>query len=553
MKILIVGAGLSGLSAAVHLAEAGCDVMIAAPYTPERSQSVMAMGGIAAAINHQNDGDSVDQHIADTLTGGLHLADPNAVRNMAENAPQIIDSLEKMGTLFSRNAEGKIDQRAFGGHSKKRAVYCSTRTGKHIVSAMTQRLRSYYENGKIKLLNGHLFLQMVRDDEGRCIGSILRDPFRQVNRAVNCDAVVMATGGLGGVYGKTVGNAGNTGIATAVLFRQGVHLANLEFVQFHPTTVETPSKRMLISEAARGDGGRLFTYKDNKPWYFMEELYPDKGNLMPRDVISREIYKICHQMNLGINGSEQVYLDISHLDSDYIKTRLDEVYETCVKYLGLDPCVMPIPVYPGVHFFMGGIHVDINHRTNVDNLYAVGECACQYHGANRLGANSLLSAIYSGYVAARDITGRITAAKKQKFDCDALAAEVEKNLNTLFSKEGELCNSLKLKRQKIANETLSIARETTVMETGLQSIETLNELVVEKKLYAPSIYNCWVEKHSLLLTEAMLRSALARKESRGAHMVLDYPESSNDFRKTTLAKMNNDIQIQFCDIPEETR
>ena len=407
MNVLIIGSGISGLMCAVRCAELGLKVTLASPFPSERAQSVMAAGGINAVTQEHEPGDSTARHIEDTLKGGGYLAGRKAVTGLCGRAGEIIRYLVSIGTVFSVNDEGRPARRAFGGQSFKRTYYCGAATGKQIVSALVMEARRYEATGLIRRrLRSCFHSALIRD--GRCYGALLYDEATGNLEAVRAGAVVMATGGQNALFGKTTGSTQCDGYAAGRLFMQGVELKNLEFIQYHPTTQETPQKRMLISEAARGEGGRLFYVKEGRRVYFMEDKYGPGGNLLTRDVVSRE---------MDAAGCP-VYLDVSFLDRRVIDERLPEVRDLCAKYRGIDIHTDPIPVEPSVHFFMGGIAVRLNHETSIRNLFAVGECASIYHGANRLGGNSLLAAIYGGNVAAEEIAGRGEGAGSPDFSED---------------------------------------------------------------------------------------------------------------------------------------
>ena len=373
-KAVIIGSGIAGLSCAISLAEKGIKSVVASPFPPERSQSVMAAGGINA-VELTGGPDSVEMHIQDTLAGGRYIAGRNAVTSLCKAAPSIVEQLERRGTVFTRDADGSVSRRAFGGQSYPRTCYCGASTGKQIVTALVMECRKYEALGLIERRTWTDFHSaLIRD--GVCCGALLFNESGFELYPEYADALVIAAGGQNALFGKTTGSMACDGYTAGKLFMQGAELKNLEFIQYHPTTMETPQKRMLISEAARGEGGRLF-YEDNgRRVYFLEDKYGEKGNLMPRDIVSREIE----------SAGRQVYLDVSFLGSDIIMDRIPEIYELCMKYRGIDITREPVPVSPSVHFFMGGLAVDLNHETNIRNLYAAGECASIYHGANSISA-----------------------------------------------------------------------------------------------------------------------------------------------------------------------
>jgi succinate dehydrogenase / fumarate reductase flavoprotein subunit len=386
---LVIGSGLAGLSCAIALAENGIRSTLVSPYPSERAQSVMAAGGINASLGED---DSPERHAEDTLKSGGNIAGKEAVGGLCSAAPEIVRWLDSLGVVFNRDENGKVALRAFGGQSRKRTAYAGASTGKQIMTALIREARKYESNEMITRLLGRQF-QSALIENGKCYGALLYNEKNCKIEVVYADAVVAATGGQNLLFGKTTGSTQCDGYTAAKLYEQGARLKNLEFIQYHPTTVETSQKRMLISEAARGEGGRLYYEENGKRVYFMEDLYGERGNLMPRDIVSKCIY----------DAPSQVYLDIAFLGEKRIKSRLLEVFEVCKTYAGIDATKESIPVYPSVHFFMGGLAVDEDHKTSIDRLYAIGECASRYHGANRLGGNSLLSAIYSGKVAARAV------------------------------------------------------------------------------------------------------------------------------------------------------
>ena len=268
---------------------------------------------------------------------------------MTDDAPEIVGWLEKLGTSFTRDENGKVDLRYFGGQKKMRTAYAGSRTGKQIVSALVNSCRRKESEGSIKRFVGYRFLSLVFTDKNECsCVNCIHEDTQEIKSFIG-DAVIIATGGYNELFGKTLGSLHNDRFTTAKVFIQGVRLDNLEMIQYHPTSAKTSQKRMLITEAARGEGGKLFVMKDGIPWYFMKDLYPEMADLMPRDVVSRSIFKVSD------GGKKEVFLDLTQLGEDTVKVKLDEVYEICDKYLDIDPLKTPIPVYPAVHYFMGGI------------------------------------------------------------------------------------------------------------------------------------------------------------------------------------------------------
>ena len=551
-NVIVIGAGLSGLTCSVKLAEYGNHVKLFSPSPSERAQSVMAMGGINAALDNKGQDDSPSQHYTDTINGGQEINNHNAVKKLTDDAPSIIEWLSNIGTSFTRDENNNIDQRYFGGQKKKRTVYAGARTGKQVVTAINTMARKYEEEHLIERYIGWRFLSVLLNEDDECNGVILINELTDEIKSFTSDCVVIATGGMNKIFGKISGSQENDALTTARLFQQNIKLANLEMIQYHPTTIKTPVKNMLITEAARGEGGRLYTIKDDQKWYFMEEWYPELGALMPRDVVSQSIYRVCNQYNLGINGENMVYLDVSFLPEETVKVKLDEVYDVCTKYLNLDPTIEPIPVYPGVHYFMGGILTDEYHKTSIKNLYAIGECSAQYHGANRLGGNSLLGAIHGGFIAAEEINSQTATSSLNNLNINELIDKEQKEYNQW--KQGQShdnISSYKIEEElaDIMNNAMSIYRDEKTLNESYKQLEQLETV----EIYSHESYYEYVLIRSLIqLAKAFIISALERKESRGAHQRIEYPEKDEKYQKTTvIQKVNNQYNISFNDTEEK--
>ncbi|WP_209010525.1 FAD-dependent oxidoreductase [Clostridium aminobutyricum] len=560
-EVIIVGNGLAGLSAAMEASDLGAKVMLISQAPPERAQSVMAAGGINAALNTKGQDDSPQQHLTDTLKAGCELADPEAVEAMTKAAPELIKKLSRLGVVFSRDESGNVNLRYFGGQKKRRTAFSKSAIGKQLMCGLAQHVRKLEARGAITVKENSRFLSAVIE-QGKCLGGIFENTITGQIFAITGDALILATGGMNGVFGNTTGSVLSEGSATAAVFRQGVKLGNGEMIQYHPTTVETKGKRMLISEAARGEGGRLFTYKDGKPWYFMEEWYPEGGNLMPRDVVSKGIYRVCHDLNLGIDGKNLVYLDISFLSKQEIELKLREISDLCKTYLKIDPTKEYIPVYPGIHYFMGGIYVDKNHESSVEGLYAAGECACQYHGANRLGGNSTLGAIYGGMVAAKNaVSGTpekedyTTNAEWIQYKSKCAEREVAKIQQRVeqFRTGTIVPNQILLEMRDIMNKAMGIERNEGELREGIKEINRLAEKAKNMALGKLQPSEAIAAENMLVLGKSLLLSALERKESRGAQLRKDYPQRDDEqYKRTTVAAYFEDgtIEISFKRIGE---
>ncbi len=419
-NIIVVGGGLAGLMATIKAAEVGVHVHLFSLVPVKRSHSVCAQGGINGAVNTKGEGDSPWIHFDDSVYGGDFLANQPPVKAMCEAAPGIIHLMDRMGVMFNRTPEGLLDFRRFGGTQHHRTAFAGATTGQQLLYALDEQVRRWESEGLVTKYENWEFLQAVLDDESICRGICAQDLRTMEVKTFAADAVILASGGPGIIFGKTTNSVINTGTAAGAVYQQGVRYANGEFIQIHPTAIPGDDKLRLMSESARGEGGRIWTYKDGKPWYFLEEKYPAYGNLVPRDIATREIFSVCVDDGLGINGENMVYLDLSHKDPKELDVKLGGIIEIYEKFVGDDPRKIPMKIFPAVHYSMGGMWVDYNQMTNIPGLFAAGECEFQYHGANRLGANSLLSAIYGGMVAGPKAVEYIKGLKKIRAGCSFL-------------------------------------------------------------------------------------------------------------------------------------
>lgn len=549
-RIIIVGGGLAGLMSAIKVAEAGCHVDLFSLVPVRRSHSVCAQGGINGCVQPTREGDSPDEHFDDTVYGGDFLANQTPVRNMCHTAPAIIKLMDRMGVMFNRTAEGNLDFRAFGGAKYRRTAFAGATTGQQLLYALDEQVRRFEVEGKITKHEFWEFLGAVIDDDGVCRGISALDMRTMEVHTFAGDAVIMATGGPGVIYGKSTNSAINTGAAAATLYTQGVRYANGEFIQVHPTAIQGIDKLRLMSESARGEGGRIWTYKDGKPWYFLEEKYPAYGNLVPRDIATREIFHVCVDEKLGIDGKNQVYLDLTHLPADFLNKKLGGILEIYEKFAGEDPRKKPMRVFPGVHYSMGGMWVDFDHMTNIPGLFAVGECEYQYHGANRLGANALLSCIYSGMVAG-------PAAVKYGMGLSKAAADVKSDC---FDREKRRQDEVfsGIYRMDGPENPYRMAQELGELMTNNVTVVRYNDRLRETDLKLQELQERWNSlgvldtswgkanqaaqfvrqlRHMLDLARVITVGALLRDESRGAHYKPEFPQRDDaNFLKTTIAE-----------------
>src|SRR5580692_5333947 len=408
-KIIIVGGGLAGLMAAIKVAETGVPLDLFSIVPVKRSHSVCAQGGINAAKNLKGEGDSTWKHFDDTIYGGDFLANQPLVKGMCEAAPAIIDLLDRMGVPFNRTPEGLLDFRRFGGTLFHRTAFAGATTGQQLLYALDEQVRRHESEGKVKKYEGWEFLSAVLDSNGVCRGICAMDLRTMELRTFAADAIIIATGGNGAIFGKSTNSVVCTGSANSALYQQGAYYANGEFIQVHPTCIPGEDKLRLMSESARGEGGRVWVPKtagdkragksipESDRWYFLEEWYPKYGNLVPRDVATRAIFKVVYEHGMGIDGQPMVYLDLTHIDRATLDRKLEGILEIYEKFVGDDPRDVPMTIFPGMHYTMGGLWVDFSQQTNIPGVYAAGEAEYQYHGANRLGANSLVSCIFGGF------------------------------------------------------------------------------------------------------------------------------------------------------------
>ena len=554
-KIAVVGGGLAGLMATIKAAEAGVHVDLFSIVPVKRSHSVCAQGGINGAVNTKGEGDSPEIHFDDTVYGGDFLANQPPVRDMCYAAPNIIHMLDRMGVMFNRTPEGLLDFRRFGGTQHHRTAYAGATTGQQLLYALDEQVRRYEVEGLVTKYEGWEFLGAILDDEGRGRGIVAQNIKSHEIKSFPSDATILATGGPGVIFGKSTNSIINTGSAASALYQQGAKYANGEFIQIHPTAIPGDDKLRLMSESARGEGGRVWTYKDGEPWYFLEEKYPAYGNLVPRDIATREIFDVCVNQKLGINGENMVYLDLSHKDPEELDIKLGGILEIYEKFVGEDPRKVPMKIFPAVHYSMGGLWVDYDQMTNIPGIFAAGECDYSQHGANRLGANSLLSAIYGGMVAGPKAIEYIEGLEKRVDDMpsslfETYQKEEEKKFEELLKMDGtENAYQLHQELGQWMTDNVTVVRENDKL---LKTDEKLQELLERWENISVNDTSKWSNqgvmftrqlKNMIHLARVITIGAYKRDESRGAHYKPEFPERDDEnFLKTTIATFDEKKQ-----------
>lgn len=543
-RAVVVGGGLAGLMATLKLTEAGIPVDLFSVVPAKRSHSVCAQGGINAVLDTKGEGDTVWEHIDDTIYGGDFLANQTMVARMCETAPAIVNLFDRMGVMFNRTPEGLLDLRRFGGTQKRRTAFAGATTGQQLLYALDEQVRAQEVAGMVCRYEFWTFVSAILD-EGACKGIVAQDLASMEIRAFPADAVVVATGGCGAIFGKSTNSTINTGYVAAKLYTQGALYANGEFIQIHPTAIPGADKNRLMSESARGEGGRVWTYKDGKPWYFLEEKYPAYGNLVPRDIATREIYDVIYNQHLGVNGENVVYLDVSHIDPAVLDNKLGGILEIYEKFVGDDPRKVPMRIAPSVHYSMGGLWVDVDQSTNIPGLFAAGECDYSQHGANRLGANSLLSAVYAGMAAGPTAAAwiRRTDTKATEGLYDQVVQAEQAAYEAIRAMDGSV-NPYELYQQMadVMTRNVTVVRYNDKLAETLQTLETLardyERIGVDDKSTWNNTTTVFVRelKSMIDLAKVITAGALARDESRGSHYKPEFPERDDEaWLKTTLA------------------
>lgn len=571
-RVIVIGGGLAGLAATMKMAELGMSVLVVSFLPVKRSHSVCAQGGINGAVNIKGEGDSPDIHFYDTVKGGDFLAHQPLCKDMCHHAPYVINLMDRLGVTFNRTPEGNLDFRRFGGTLYNRTAFAGATTGQQLLYALDEQVRHFEVQGLVEKMEAHEYLGAVLNDDERCVGAVIHNLRSGEIKAEKGDAVILATGGPGLVYGRSTNSMVCTGTAVTSAYLQGAKYGNGEFIQIHPSAIPGRDKLRLMSESARGEGGRVWVPKkagdsrnpkeipEAERFYFLEERYPLFGNLVPRDVGAREIYDICVNDKLGINGEMKVYLDLTHHTREFLDHRLGGILETYEKFTGTDPREEPMEIFPAVHYSMGGIWTDYtrtseglidhqspqNQMTSITGLYAAGEADYQYHGGNRLGANSLLSCIYTGlmmspgvlnYVknvpqAAEDVPENVYTTSVNKWQ------ESYSNIKSMNGNENPYALHREMAEEMISN--VLIVRENEKLKSTLDKINEFesrwkNVKCVDTNDWSnpvPSFINqLW---NMIQLSKIITKGALLRDEFRGSHYKPEFDlNQPSDFRPET--------------------
>ena len=567
-RVIVVGGGLAGLSSTMKLAELGVNVDLFSLTPVKRSHSVCAQGGINSCNDETRQlGDNEWKHFDDTVYGGDFLNHQPPVKEMAYWAPKVIELMDRLGVPFNRTGEGFLDRRRFGGTLYKRTAFAGATTGQQLLYALDEQVRRREAEGKVRKFEFWDFLGPIQDETGRVRGIVAQDMVSMEIQAFAADAVVVATGGCGLVYGRSTMSVFCTGGAASRCFQAGAKYANGEFIQVHPTAIPGSDKLRLMSESARGEGGRVWVPRKphdsrapkeipaSERYYFLEERYPEYGNLVPRDIATREIFDICVNDGLSIDSERMsVYLDLTHISKSELDRKLGGILEIYEKFQGVDPRVEPMRIFPAVHYSMGGLWADYvksadgglqagapqNHMTNLEGLYAIGECDYHYHGANRLGANSLLSCIFTGLFTGPSIVSYISNQRGGHADVgEALKSSAVKKQqerhDELLTGNSDSDENPYLIHQEMGDIMTRVATVVRRNDQLSDAIEKVNELHERSMKVSLADTGSWTNQNVIFakavqdmfpIAKCILKGALQRDECRGAHFKPDFQKPS---------------------------
>ncbi|MCP4190543.1 MAG: succinate dehydrogenase flavoprotein subunit [Planctomycetaceae bacterium] len=588
-RVMIIGGGLAGLSAAMKLSEIGIDVDLMSLTPVKRSHSVCAQGGINSCNDQTRQlGDSEWKHLDDTVYGGDFLQHQPPVKEMAYWAPKVIDLMDRLGVTFNRTGEGYLDRRRFGGTLFKRTAFAGATTGQQLLYALDEQVRRWESQGQVRKFEFWDFLAPIVDEAGVCRGCVAQDLVSMKIQSFPADAVIVASGGCGLIFGRSTMSMACNGSAVSRCFQSGVHYANGEFIQVHPTAIPGADKLRLMSESARGEGGRVWvprTPQDKRDprdipeaerYYFLEERYPTYGNLVPRDIATREIFDVCVYEGLSVDPTRQcVYLDLTHIERSELDRKLGGILEIYEKFQGVDPRDVPMKIFPAVHYSMGGLWADYqkgadgglepgsprNQVTNIPGLYAIGECDYQYHGANRLGANSLLSCIFSGLFVAPCIETWLknssgTAADQPSSLFEQAETRERTRHDQLLSRPAAGENPYLIHQQlgDVMTKACTVVRHNKNLD---EAYDTVSELSDRAQNCSLSDTGQWTNQNVVFtkalsdmfpIAKAILKGARQRDECRGAHFKPDFARQGIEAQDPT----ERDRQAEaWCDAFEQ--
>lgn len=588
----------------MKLAELGVHVDLISLTPVKRSHSVCAQGGINS-VNDQTRqlGDDEWLHFDDTVYGGDFLNHQPPVKEMAYWAPKVIDLMDRLGVPFNRTGEGFIDRRRFGGTLYKRTAFAGATTGQQLLYALDEQVRRRESEGMVRKFEFWDFLGPMLDESGRCRGVVAQDMVSMEIRAFPADAAVVATGGCGLIFGRSTMSVFCTGSAVSRCYQSGAKYGNGEFIQVHPTAIPGSDKLRLMSESARGEGGRVWVPRkpqdprsprdipENERYYFLEERYPEYGNLVPRDIATREIFDICVNDGLSIERDRMsVYLDLTHIPKSELDRKLGGILEIYEKFQGVDPRIEPMRIFPAVHYSMGGLWADYvksgdgglqagaprNHMTNIEGLYAIGECDYHYHGANRLGANSLLSCIFTGLFTGPSILNYANSQSSGHAEVPssvkdhAVKTQKQRHDQLLSSDGGENPYLIHQELGDVMTRVATVVRKNDQLSEAIGKVQELHERAMRVSL---SDSGNWSNQNVIFskalqdmfpIAKTILQGALQRDECRGAHFKPafqkpsltaedpverrrqaevwcdEFDENNRKFLKSTIASWNHD-------------
>jgi succinate dehydrogenase / fumarate reductase flavoprotein subunit len=547
--LIIIGGGLAGLRAALEASRSGCSTALLSKVFPLRSHSVAAQGGINAALGNAvgSSEDSWESHAFDTVKGSDYLADQDAVEVMCKEAPKAVIEMEHMGTVFSRLEDGRIAQRPFGGAGFPRTCYAADRTGHNLLHTLYEQTST----SEVAFFD-EFFATSIIVESGRCIGVTALNIANGTMHGFGAKATLLATGGFGRLFARSTNAMINTGDGTALAYRAGVAIEDMEFVQFHPTTLY--GTNILMSEGARGEGGYLLNNKNER---FMKEYAAKTMELAPRDIVARAIQS---EIDSGRGfDSEYVHLDLTHLGADKVKERLPGIRQIAIDFAGVDPIDKPVPVQPGQHYSMGGVASSVSGATSLPGLYAAGECACvSVHGSNRLGGNSLLEAIVFGKLVGFELAKE--CKKPIGVDSSAVKSALDSESNRINNltarKDGTSVSEIREDLEKTMDNHFGVYRNEASMRDGLLKYMQLKsksaEIYIESdsRIFNQALIHALELEGLILIAESVCIGALAREESRGSHARTDFPDRNDEkFLKHSMVYLRDGkAELELADV-----